>query len=466
MSVPSPSRSFDDGLPAQPFDDGLPAQRRYWAVAVLLLSLVLVVLDGAIANIALPSIAASFRADPGDTVWVVSSYQLAVLVVLLPCGALGEMFGPRRVFLAGVVVFTAASSACAFAGSLPVLVVARFAQGLGGGAIMALVAMNLRFAVPQRMLGTIIGFNAMAVAISSAAGPGLAGAILSVAHWPWLFAVNIPIGILVLSCGGLLGRMPGVMRPLSLPALVANAGMFILFFSGAERMAGAPVVGSVLIVGSGLCLVVLLRLERRSPTPLVPTDLLAEPAFRVAVIASIACFAGQMLSYVALPFYLQHTLDMSPVHAGLYMMPWPAAVIIVAPLAGRLADRIKTAWLCASGGAALAVGLLIVGLCPLDRTGVTFLVGTVIAGIGFGLFQTPNNRILLLSAPKARSGAAGAMQGTARLLGQTFGAISMSIIFSTVPLADAPEVALVLAGLCAVIAGVVSLRRVGYEGRR
>lgn len=446
-----------------PDDDGLPPPRRYLAVAVLLMSLVLVVLDGAIANIALPSIAASYHATAGDTVWVVSSYQLAVLVALLPCGALGEMFGPRRVFLTGVVVFTAASAACAFAGNLPVLVTARFAQGLGGGAIMALAAMNLRFAVPQRMLGTIIGFNAMAVAISSAAGPGLAGAILSVARWPWLFAVNIPIGIVVLSCGGLLGRMPGVKRSLSVSVLVANTGMFLLFFSGAERMADAPVAGSMLIVGSGLCLLTLLRLERRSAAPIVPTDLLAEPAFRVAVIASIACFTGQMLSYVALPFYLQHTLDMTPVRAGLYMMPWPGAVIAVAPFAGWLADRLKTAWLCATGGALLAGGLLIVGLCPLDPTGVTFLIGTVIAGAGFGLFQTPNNRILLLSAPKARSGAAGAMQGTARLLGQTFGAISMSIIFEIVPLAAAPDVALVLAGVCAAVASLVSLGRARYE---
>lgn len=448
---------------ASPADDGLPTPRRHLAVAVLLMSLVLVVLDGAIANVALPSIAASYGATASDTVWVVSSYQLAVLVALLPCGALGEIFGPRRVFLAGVVVFTMGSAACAFAGSLSILVVARFAQGLGGGAIMALAVMNLRFSVPQRLLGTIIGFNAMAVAISSAAGPGIAGAILSVAHWPWLFAVNIPIGIVVLACGGFLGRIGGVKRPLSIPVLLANTGLFVLFFTGADRMVGDPLGGSILIAGSALCLFALLRLERGSAAPLVPTDLLAEPAFRVAVIASVSCFTGQMLSYVALPFYLQHTLTMTPVHAGLYMMPWPAAVTIVAPLAGRLADRFKTAWLCASGGVLLATGLAIVGLCPLDPTGTTFLIGTVIAGIGFGLFQTPNNRILLLSAPKARSGAAGAMQGTARLLGQTFGAIAMSLIFEIVPLADAPRMALVLAALCAATAGLVSLGRARWE---
>ncbi|PPE80484.1 MFS transporter [Kaistia algarum] len=444
-------------------EDGLSVPRRYWAVAVLLLTLVLVVLDGAIANVALPSIAVSLGAHASDTVWVVSSYQIAVLVALLPCGALGEIHGPRRVFLIGVAIFTAASAACAFAGSLPVLVAARFVQGMGAGAIMALAAMNLRFAVPQRLLGTIIGFNAMTIAISAAAGPAIAGAILSIAHWPWLFAVNIPIGIVVLLSGRLLGFRQGVQRPLNRAALLANTVMFLLFFAGADRVATAPASGMALIAGAALSLAALLYLERGSAAPIVPTDLLAEPAFRIAVIASVSCFTGQMLSYVALPFYLQHTLQMSPALAGLYMMPWPIATIILAPISGRLADRIRTAWLCAVGGGLLAIGLLIAGLSPPDPRAIAFLAGTILAGAGFGLFQTPNNRILLLSAPKGRSGAAGAMQGTARLLGQTLGAISMSILFQTVPVATAPTLALVLAGLCAAVAALVSLTRARHE---
>jgi DHA2 family multidrug resistance protein-like MFS transporter len=443
--------------------DGLSPPRRNMAVAVLLVTLVLVVLDGAIANVALPSIAASLGADASDTVWVVSSYQLAVLVALLPCGALGEIHGPRRVFLIGVALFTVASAVCALAENLPVLVAARFAQGLGAGAIMALGMMNLRFAVPQRLLGTIIGVNAMVIAISSAAGPGVAGAILSVTSWPWLFAVNIPLGAIVLLCGGLLGHLPGVKRQLNVAALLANTLMFILFFAGADRIASAPISGSALIGASVLSLFALLRLERNNTAPIVPTDLLADPAFRVAVVASVACFTGQMLSYVALPFYLQHTLHMTPVAAGLYMMPWPAATIVVAPISGRLANRIKTAWLCATGGALLAAGLFIAGLSPAEPSGTAFLIGTITAGVGFGLFQTPNNRILLLTAPKARSGAAGAMQGTARLLGQTFGAISMSIIFETMPQTSAPSIALVLAGICAAISSGVSLSRARYE---
>ena len=453
--------SLTDTAPV--FQDGLASPRRYLAVAMLLLTIVLVVLDGAIANVALPSIALSLHAEAGGTVWVVSAYQLAVLVAILPCGALGEIYGARRVFLIGVALFTVASAACAFAGNLPLLILARFAQGLGAGAIMALAMMNLRSALPQHMLGPIIGVNAMVIAISAAAGPGIAGAILSVTTWPWLFAVNIPLGVIVLLGGGLLGQTRGVKRKLNAKALLANTLTFILFFCGADRMATAPLSGAALIAAALACLFVLLRLERNSEAPIIPTDLLSTPAFRVAVIASIFCFCGQMLSYIALPFYLVHTLHMTPVMAGLHMMPWPAATAIIAPISGRLANRVKTSWLCAIGGALLAVGLLVAIFVPPDPRGIAFLVGTVIAGLGFGLFQTPNNRILLLSAPKARSGAAGAMQGTARLLGQTLGGISMSIIFATLPLSVALEFAIIMSAACAAVASLVSLSRTRYE---
>jgi len=445
-------------------EEGLASPRRHVAIALILLTLVLVVMDGAIANVALPSIARSLHAEASSTVWVVSAYQLAVLVALLPCGALGEVFGARRVFLVGVALFTAASAACALAGDLTLLVVARFVQGLGGGAIMALGMMNLRAIVPPRLLGPIIGINAMVIAVSSAAGPGIAGAILSVTTWPWLFAVNLPLGAIVLLGGGVLAQTEGKKRKLNGRALMANTAMFLLFFSGADRMATAPVSGACLIAAALACLVVLLRVERDSATPLVPTDLLAMPAFRVAVIASISCFSGQMLSYVALPFYLQHIYTMSAVQAGLYMMLWPAATAFIAPISGRLANHVRTAWLCATGAGLLAIGLLAIALVPADPRGIVFLAGSAVAGLGFGLFQTPNNRILLLSAPKARSGAAGAMQGTARLLGQTLGGISMSILLATLPLDTALPTAIVIAAGAAAVASLVSLGRARYEG--
>lgn len=444
--------------------DGLPVPRRYIAFAVLLTTLTLVVLDGAIANLALPSIAATLQASPDATVWVVTAYQLAVLVALLPCGALGEKFGARRVYLLGVALFTLASAACAVSGNLTMLVVARFAQGLGGGAIMALAVMNLRHIVPQKQIGTIIGINAMVIAIASAAGPGLAGAILTIAPWPWLFALNIPLGLIVLAFGMVLPFTPGVARQIPAAALVINGAMFILFFAGGDRLLQHPLAGAAMMVGAAACLIAVLRIQRGSPAPLVPTDLLALPAFRIALIASVSCFTGQMLSLIALPFYLQHVMGLAPIKAGLYMMPLPAATAVIAPISGRLADRFKTAWLCGAGGALMALGLAAIALLPADHHAL-MIAGTMLAGLGFGLFQTPNNRILLLSAPKPRSGAAGAMQGTARLSGQTLGSIAMAILFAVLPMTAAPQIALLVAAVFAGLAALASLGRAQFEAR-
>lgn len=426
-------------------------------------AMVVVVMDGTMVNVALPSIAASFRAEASSTVLVVSSYQLAVLIALLPCGALGEIYGPRRVFLIGIAVFTTASATCAFAWNLPVLVGARFVQGLGGGALMSLTMMNMRHVVPHRQLGTIIGFNAMTVSILIAAGPTVAGAILSVASWQWLFAINIPLGLTILLAGKVLAPTPGTGRPLHVATVLTSALMFILFFVGADRVTRTPLVGALLIAAAAGCLFVLLHIERDSKTPLIPTDLLASPPFRIAAIASVTCFTGQMLSYIAIPFYLQHTLNMSAALVGLYMMPWPIATVIVAPIAGWLADRFRAAMLCTIGGLLFAIGLLIAGLAPPDPRAILFLIGTVFAGAGFGLFQTPNNRTLLLSAPRTRAGAAGAMQGTARLSGQTIGAIIMSIVFATTSQASAPNIALVIAAVCVTVSALASFSRLRFE---
>jgi MFS transporter, DHA2 family, multidrug resistance protein len=209
-----------------------------------------------------------------------------------------------------------------------------------------------------------------------------------------------------------------------------------------------------------LSLALLIRREMRQPAPLIPLDLLRDRPFRLSVIASICCFAGQMASYVALPFYLQHQLGQDAFMTGLYMTPWPLMVAVAAPISGRLADRVSTAWLCAGGGAGLAAGLALAALWPLQRDPLPLILFTMISGLGFGFFQTPNNRNLLLSAPRQRSGAAGGMQGTARLVGQTAGAVIMMLLFSLSSLDLAPRIGLGIGALLTLAAGLVSLLRI------
>src|ERR1700748_245153 len=175
--------------------DGLPVPRRYWAIVAIGLGVTLAVIDSAIANVALPTIARDLHTNPALSIWVVNGYQLSITISLLPLSSLGDIMGYRRIYLSGLALFTIASLACAFSTSLPELATARVIQGFGAAGIMSVHTALLRYIYPHNMLGRGIGINAVVVALSSVAGPTIASAILSVANWPWLFAVNVPIGI-------------------------------------------------------------------------------------------------------------------------------------------------------------------------------------------------------------------------------------------------------------------------------
>lgn len=446
---------------AAPAEDGLPNPRRAVAAVAILAAIVLAVLDGAIANVALPTVATALRVTPSASVWVVTGYQLAVVVSLLPCAALGESLGYRRVFTVGVAVFTVGSALCALAPTLPWLVAARFLQGFGAAAVMALLAALLRFTYPGRLLGTAIGWNATAVALSAATGPTLGAFILSVASWPWLFAVNVPIGVLVLLVSRSLPVTAPSGRPLDRLSVALNAGVFGPLVVGVDLLTARPAAAAALLAVSAFCLVALVRREMPRRAPLIPLDLLRGGTFRFSVIASVCCFAAQMVSYVGLPFYIQHGLGRDTLTTGLLMTPWPLTVALAAPVSGRFADRVPTAWLCAAGGFCFAAGLALVALWPLGPNLAPLVGFTMLCGLGFGFFQTPNNRNMLLSAPKERSGAAGGMQATARLMGQTIGAVLMSVLFSVAPAGAAPRVGIGIGAVLALLGGVVSLLRVG-----
>ncbi len=440
--------------------EGLPGPRRHYATFGLMASLVLVVIDGAIANVALPTIQSALNVSAASTVWVVTAYQLALVMGLLPSAALGESIGHRKVFLAGVVLFAGSSALCSLAPSLPWLVAARFAQGLGAAPVMALAVTLLRFTFPQRLIGTVIGWNAMVVALSAAVGPTIGAAILSVASWPWLFAVNVPIGIVVLVAGRALPRPAGSRRRLDLLSIALNAAGFGCLVLGADRVSDGPMPGLALLALSAASFLALVRREWPRPTPLIPLDLLRERSFRLSVIASVCCFSGQMASYVALPFVFQHGMGLSPLATGLCMTPWPLVVAVAGPIAGRLSDRMASGLLCAVGGVLLAIGLGLAAAWPLHGSPVPLVLFTMVSGLGFGLFLVPNNRNMLVSVARERSGAAGGMQGTARLVGQTAGGVLMTVLFTLASADVAPRAGLALAAALTLLGGLVSALRI------
>ncbi|MBR0646846.1 MFS transporter [Plastoroseomonas hellenica] len=440
---------------------GIHGRRRQWALATVLLTLGMAVLDSSATNVALPSIAATLRANPSHAIWVINAFQLAQLVALLPLAALGEIHGYRRVYLGGVVVFALASLACGVADSLPHLALARLAQGLGSAGILSVNLALVRHIVPRDRLGRTIGMNAMVVAIASTIGPSYAGLVLGFASWPWLFALNVPL------CA--LSFMVGV-RNLPQTARAARR------YNWVEALTTATGVGltvmTLVAVGQGLALsaiaafavaamaamTLLLRRMSYHAAPMLPLDLLRTGAFGLTVATSVASFAAQMMALTALPFLFHDGFGFSPGLIGLVMVPWPLTLAIAAPVAGRLADRIPASWLCASGLAILAVGLLTLGHLPDDPA--TWDIGwrMALCGAGFGLFQTPNNRALVLAAPASRTGAASGMMSTARLFGQSMGAAVVALLLRLLPETGA-ILAIVAAAAFAALGALVSLLR-------
>jgi DHA2 family multidrug resistance protein-like MFS transporter len=444
----------------KPPPDGLPVPQRYWAVFSVAVAIVMAVLDGAIANIALPTIARDLHASPATSIWVVNAYQLTITISLLPLASLGEIVEYRRVYRVGLVVFTLASLACAASDSIVALTIARIVQGFGAAAVMSVNSALIRFIYPRAQLGRGIGINALVVAVSAALGPTIAAVILAAASWPWLFAVNVPFGILAIIATRALPRTPRSQHRFDVPSAVLNAGAFGLLIIAIDGVGHGEGWGLVLAEAAAAVVfgAVLVWRQTHQPWPLLPVDLLRIPLFALSVGTSVCSFLAQMLAYVSLPFYLQDHLGRSEVATGLLMTPWPLATAVAAPIAGRLADRYPAGILGAIGLAAFAAGLVLLGLLPTDPATGDIIWRMAICGFGFGLFQSPNNRAILGSAPPRRSGGASGMLGTARLLGQTTGAALAALAFGLAP-ANPTALALFLAAGFAGLAAVVSSLR-------
>jgi MFS transporter, DHA2 family, multidrug resistance protein len=451
--------------------DGLPTPRRYLAMLAIAIGIAMAVLDGTVVNVALPSIAAELGATPSAAVWVINAYQLVIVALLLPLASLGERLGYRRVYQVGVALFTLGSLFCALSDSLPTLVAARIVQGLGGAALMSMNGALVRYTYPDAHLGRGIGLNGLVVSISAAVAPTLAAAILAVGPWPWLFAVNVPFGLLNLWLA--LRYLPlsdRSSRPFDRTSALLSALMLGLFFIGADTATrgGSAAPAAIAISAAVAAGFVLVRRARGVEAPLIPIDLFRIPVFALSVAASICAFAAFAIAFVALPFYFQQVLGRDQVATGLLMTPWPAAIGLAAPIAGRLSDRVAAGTLGAIGMGVLAAGLALLARLTPETPTAAIVAMMAACGLGFGFFQAPNNRTLLAAAPRPRSGAAGGMLATARLLGMTVGATIVALAFHLAP-AGAEPVSLAVATALAVAAACLSglrLSRRAKSGQR
>ena len=447
--------------------DGLHRPRIYYAMVATFSGLFLAVLDGTICNVALPSISEDLQVSSSDSIWIINAFQLVIMMSLLPFSSLGELFGYKRIYLFGVAVFTVGSLFCSLTATLPLLVVARVFQGIGAAMIMSVNTSLVRIIYPKRHLGKGVGLNATVVAIASVAGPTLAAAILSVASWPWLFAINVPVGIITFYLGRkyLPANPTRVLgRRFKWKEALFNALTFGLLIGCIE--AYSHDVSHTTILAGAVCLLFVgvqyVRMQLHDKYPMLPFDLLKIPAFSLSVVTSVLSFTSQMLAMVAMPFLLVNTFHYEAVGTGLLMTSWPLVIVFVAPMAGWLVGKVHPGILGGIGLTIMSAGCFLLAFVPVDTTPLGLVWRLMLCGMGFGFFQSPNNHMLLSSAPPHRMGSASGMLATARLLGQTTGAALVALLFHLFG-DTAPHDAMLLAGvltLCGAFSSVTRLKLV------
>jgi len=432
--------------------------REFRGMAAILISIALATLDTAIANTALPAIAADLHASPAASVWIINAYQLAAVATLLPFAALGGVLGHRRVYLGGLILFVVSSALCALAWSLPSLIIARVLQGIGASAIMSVNAALIGSIFPHERLGRGLGMNALVVGTSFSIGPTVASLVLSVASWPWLFAINLPIGLFALAFAwnslpvNRLGSLP--FDRLTAMLNVITFGALIFALSQAAQlgsMSSVMIALAIFLVGGAL----MLKREAGHPAPMFPLDLLKRPMFALSALTAFCSFATQGLAFVSLPFFFETTLGRDPVQTGFLMTPWSVVVAMIAPVAGRMSDRYPPGLLGGIGLAMLCLGMLSLASMPADASVVSITARMVLCGIGFGFFQAPNQKALMTSAPKERSSGASGTIATARLIGQATGAALVALSFG-ISSSHGPVLALSIGAGFAAVGSVAS----------
>lgn len=449
---------MDRPLNLPPVVDTALSARDRRAMAAILLSVSLATLDTAIANTALPAIGADLHASPAASVWIITAYQLAMVATVLPFAALGDIVGHRRVYLGGLMLFTVSSLVCALADTLPLLSGARALQGIGASAVMSVNAALIRFIYPPNRLGRGVGLNALVVGTAFAVGPTVASLILSVGNWPWLFAINVPLGLLALAVATpTLPHTPRGDHGFDIVAALYNVVAFaalILALGAAAQRVSIAIVGPALLVAVGFG-VLLLRREAGHTSPILPIDLFRRPMFALSTITAVCSFAAQGLAFVSLPFYFEVVLHRDQIETGFLMSPWPIVVALAAPLAGRLSDRYPPGLLGGIGLAILAAGMASLAWLPEHPAVPDIVLRMAICGAGFGFFQSPNLKALMSSAPAERAGGASGIIATARLLGQATGAALVALCFG-ISGQHGPTLALALGAGFAAVASVAS----------
>lgn len=408
------------------FDDvrADPRARRYVLASAALGAFTATVMATSV-NVALPSLVVAFGAPFALVQWVVLSYLLATASLLPIVGRLADMFGKRRLFLAGFVTFAVGSLLCGLAPGVGWLIAFRSVQGIGSAILQALGLAIITDVFPAHERGRAIGINGAVLSTGIVVGPTLGGFLVELG-WPWVFLFGVPVA----AAGWLLGHrfVPAYERgetvrfdlPGALALFTCLAALSLALTVGQARGFTDPSILAA-FASSLLAALAFVAIERRAEAPVLDLALFRNRQLTVGLVAGVTVFVSIMGTIFVMPFYLENVLGFPPRTVGLLMSVTPILLVIVAPIAGALADRYGERLITVIGLVLAFVGFSLVATLGEDTTALGFIVRFVMVGLGMGAFQTPNNSSIMGAAPSGRSGVAGGLLGLTRALGQTSG---------------------------------------------
>ncbi len=446
MSAPTPAAGAPQagGAAEQYRPPEIHLKHSPWLVLVTLcLGFFMILLDTTIVNVAIPALSEGLNADLSQLLWVLNAYILTYAVLLITAGRLGDLYGPKLLFMSGLVVFTAASAACGFAQTPTQLIVFRIIQGVGGAMLTPQTLSVITMIFPAERRGAAFGIWGAVAGVATIAGPVLGGWLVTDFGWRWIFFVNVPIGAIALVMAAVI--MPNVRlnrrHKLDVPGvLLSSAGLFLICYGLIEgpshdwgKVWGPITIVEILIAG-GLMFALFMWLQwvERHGEPLVPFSIFADRNFSIMNFVVAAISFGMLGLFLPLTIFLQSVLGLSALQAGLTTAPMSLISMFVAPIAGRVSDKRGGKWVVFAGVSLFAIGMgIVVGSIHLGMGRWHFLPGLIVAGFGLGMTFAPLQTVAMLNIQPRMAGAASGFINTTRQLGGVIGSAAVGALLQS-----------------------------------
>ncbi len=411
--------------------------RKWWTLGAVAFALFMIMLDNTVVNVALPSIQRSLRAEISELEWIVSAYALTFAVLLLSGGKLADMFGRRRVFLLGLAVFALSSLLCGLAPDAHVLIAARAVQGVGAALMMPATLAIISATFPPKERGLAIGIWAGVSAMALAIGPLVGGLLTEHVDWSWIFYINVPIGALGIVAGRIIiqeSRDMSRVQSLDVPGLVTNAAALLALTFGlieANRYGWTSPTILALFAAAAAGLAAFAAIEHRRRAPMLDLSLFRSSTFTGANIVAFLVTLAMFGVFFFMSIFVQRILGYSPVEAGAIFLPMTVLIILIAPPAGKLSDKVGSRWLMAGGLTLVGGSLVIFSRLGVDSGFWDMLPGLLVGGAGMASVMTPMSAAVMSSVPVDKAGVASGVLNTSRQIGGALGIAMMGALLTS-----------------------------------